>query len=88
MRLRDEAHRFAVAYHRLLRSKALTRSVLEEIPGVGPKKRRKMLKAFGSLKALKKAGADEIARRSGVDAATARRVEGFLAALDRPQARK
>lgn len=56
MRLRDEAHRFAISYHRLLRKKALTRSILEEVPGIGPKKRSRLLKSFGSLAAVKKRG--------------------------------
>ncbi len=84
MNLRDEAHRFAVSYHRLLRKKALTRSILEEVPGVGPAKRRRLFKAFGSLAALKKARAAEMVAKAGVDAATAKRVELFLAALDTP----
>ena len=83
MRLRDEAHRFAVTYHRLLRKKALTRSILEEIPGIGPKRRKALFKAFGSLAALKKAGTDEIAGQAGLDMDLAQRVHGFLAALDR-----
>jgi excinuclease ABC subunit C len=82
MRLRDEAHRFAVGYHRLLRRKALTRSILEEIPGVGPQRRRRLLRAFGSLRALKRAEAGEMVERAGLDRATARRVQEFLAALD------
>ena len=84
MRLRDEAHRFAITYHRLLRKKALTRSILEEIPGIGPKRRKDLFKAFGSLAALKKAGAGEIAGRAGLDGDMAQRVYGFLAALDSP----
>ncbi len=84
MRVRDEAHRFAVAYHRLLRKKALTRSILEEVPGVGPKKKAKLLKVFGSLAALKKADATQMQQRAGLDEATAARVQGFLAALDTP----
>ena len=82
MRLRDEAHRFAVTYHRLLRKKALTRSILEEIPGIGPKRRKALFKAFGSLAALKKAGAPEIAAQAGLDMETSQRVYGFLASLD------
>jgi excinuclease ABC subunit C len=85
MRLRDEAHRFAITYHRLLRKKALTRSILDEVPGVGPSKRRRLLRAFGSLAKLKTAGAAEMVAQAGVDAATAHRVEAFLAALDTAQ---
>jgi len=84
MRLRDEAHRFAVSYHRLLRKKALTRSILEEVPGVGPKTRARLLKAFGSLAALKKASVEQIQQKVGLDGATAQRLRGFLAALDTP----
>lgn len=85
MRLRDEAHRFAVSYHRLLRKKALTRSILEEVPGVGPKKAARLLKALGSLAALKRADAGEMHGRSGVDLAACRAVQAFLSALDSPQ---
>jgi excinuclease ABC subunit C len=81
MRLRDEAHRFAITYHRLLRSKALTRSILEEAPGVGPGNRARLWKAFGSLTALKKASAQEMSARAGLDLATARKVEAFLAGV-------
>ncbi len=81
MRLRDEAHRFAITYHRLLRSKALTRSILEEAPGVGPGKRARLFRAFGSLAALKKATAREMAERAGVDMTTAQKVEAFLAGV-------
>jgi excinuclease ABC subunit C len=82
MRLRDEAHRFAISYHRLLRKKALTRSILEEAPGVGPKRRQRLLAAFGSLAALKKANAAEIVEKAGLDQGTAAALEAFLAALD------
>lgn len=81
MRLRDEAHRFAITYHRQLRRKALTKSILDEVPGVGPKKRLKLLRSFGSLAALKSASAEEMASRARVDLATARQVEAFLASL-------
>ena len=55
MRLRDEAHRFAVTYHSLLRSKRQTASMLDEIPGVGPATRKKLIKHFGSLRSAKQA---------------------------------
>ncbi|MFH1059946.1 MAG: excinuclease ABC subunit UvrC [Pseudomonadota bacterium] len=85
MRLRDEAHRFAITYHRLLRKKALTRSILEEVPGVGPHKRAKLFKAFGSLTAIRRATAAELAAGAGLDLSTAQRVASFLASLDTPQ---
>ncbi|MCB2227631.1 MAG: excinuclease ABC subunit UvrC [Desulfarculaceae bacterium] len=88
MRLRDEAHRFAITYHRLLRKKALTKSILEEVPGIGPKKKTALLKAFGSLAALKKARAGELAQRGGLDQNTAARLAEFLAALDTTQGPK
>ncbi len=88
MKLRDEAHRFAITYHRLLRKKALTRSILEEAPGVGPKRAKRLLKAFGSLAALKAAAPAEYARRAGLDQATARGLKDFLASLDTPGGRE
>jgi excinuclease ABC subunit C len=59
--LRDEAHRFALSYHRKLRSKRLFGNVLEEIPGIGPRRRRFLLRAFGSIEGIRKASVDEIA---------------------------
>ena len=64
-RIRDESHRFAVSYHSVLKSKRQTRSTLDEIPGVGPKTKRKLLKHFGSLKAVKSATLDEISQIVG-----------------------
>jgi len=59
--IRDEAHRFAITYHRKLRGKRSLASVLDEIPGIGPKRRKALIKAFGSLEKLKRASVDEIA---------------------------
>jgi excinuclease ABC subunit C len=59
--VRDEAHRFAITYHRQLRSKSMIDSVLDEIPGIGPKRKKDLLKRFGSLKKLREAGADSLA---------------------------
>ena len=70
-RLRDEAHRFAITYHRKLRSKASLRSSLEDIPGVGPARRKALLKYFGSLKKLKEASLAEIQQMPGLPAALA-----------------
>ncbi|MBN2496785.1 MAG: excinuclease ABC subunit UvrC [Deltaproteobacteria bacterium] len=81
-RVRDEAHRFAVRYHRALRGKASMRSVLEEIDGVGPVLRRRLLRRFGSLAGIKGAGAAELAGVKGVSQALAGRIHAFLAAGD------
>jgi len=60
-RLRDEAHRFAITYHRNLRAKQQTRSLLDEVPGVGPARKRALLRVFGSTKQMKGATVDQIA---------------------------
>lgn len=60
-RIRDEAHRFAVSYHSLLRSKKQTQSFLEDVPGIGPATRKKLIKHFGSIKGVRAAGAKELA---------------------------
>lgn len=60
-RVRDEAHRFAVTYHRQLRSKSMVDSVLDEVPGIGPKRKKSLLKRFGSLKKIRAAEEAELA---------------------------
>jgi excinuclease ABC subunit C len=79
-RIRDEAHRFAITYHKQLRKKANRRSILEEIPGVGEKRRRALLRHFGSLVAVKAASVREIAAVGGVGEAAARMIVEFLEA--------
>ena len=78
-RVRDEAHRFAIGYHRKTRSKRTIASALDDIPGVGPERRRKLLSRFGSLRGVKAATLEEL--RAAVGAATAARVRAHL---DRP----
>jgi excinuclease ABC subunit C len=80
-RVRDEAHRFAVTYHRLLRSKDRLRSALDTIPGVGVERRRRLLKAFGSVKRIRTAAAADLAAVSGISGSLA---ETILAALNSP----
>ncbi|MDZ4170416.1 MAG: excinuclease ABC subunit UvrC [Coriobacteriia bacterium] len=65
-RIRDEAHRFAIEYHRSLRGKAMTASVLDDVEGVGPKRKKALLRYFGSVKKLREATVDEIAAVPGV----------------------
>jgi len=78
-RLRDEAHRFGLEYHRKLRSRARIGSALDRIPGVGPARRAALLKAFGSVEALRDAAPEAIAERAHVPLALARRVAEGLA---------
>ncbi len=68
-RARDEAHRFAITFHRKLRGKAATRSALDDVPGIGPKRRQALLKAFGSVGRLQQATQDDVAQVIGVKAA-------------------
>ncbi|GAB4098878.1 excinuclease ABC subunit UvrC [Sinomonas halotolerans] len=70
-RIRDEAHRFAIAFHRHKRGKSMTASVLDEVPGLGPARKKALLAHFGSVKRLKAAGPAELAEVSGVGPALA-----------------
>lgn len=72
--IRDEAHRFAVAGHRRRRAKGRTTSILEEIPGIGPKRRQALLGQFGGLKQLAQAGVEDIGQVDGISAELARRI--------------
>jgi len=73
-RLRDEAHRFAITHHRKLRSKALLRSSLEDLPGIGPKRRQQLLRHFGSLKKIRAASLDELKAMPGLPEAIAENI--------------
>ena len=64
--VRDESHRFAITFHRELRDKAMTVSILDEIPGVGPKRKKDLMRHFGSFKKLNAASADDIADVKGI----------------------
>lgn len=65
-RIRDEAHRFAITGHRQRRAKARTHSVLETVPGLGPRKRRELLRQFGGLQGVTRAGIDDLAKVHGI----------------------
>ena len=79
-RLRDEAHRFAITYHRDLRSKRQTRSAFDDLPGVGPKRRRALLRVFGSAKRVREAPVEQIAAVPGIGPSLAARIKESLGA--------
>ena len=77
-RVRDEAHRFAITFHRQRRSKAMTTSVLDDIPGLGDVRRKSLLRHFGSVKRLKEASAEQIQEVPGIGGALAATIERAL----------
>jgi excinuclease ABC subunit C len=77
-RVRDEAHRFAVAHHRVRRDRAMTSSLLDELPGVGPARKRALLTHFGSPEAVVAASREELQAVPGVPAKVARELHGLL----------
>src|SRR5262245_14008092 len=77
-RIRDEAHRFALTYHRKVRGRRSVRSQLDDLPGVGPKRKAALLRRFGSVKAIREATLEELVATPGVDRATATLVKEHL----------
>ena len=77
-RLRDEAHRFAITFHRQRRSKRATASVLDDVSGIGPKRRRMLLRKFGSVTGIREATLDDIAAVPGMTVKLARRLKEYL----------
>ena len=77
-RVQDEAHRFAIEYHRSLRGKAQTRSLLDEIEGIGPARRKALLRSFGSLEAIRDADEEQLSHAPSMNAASARKVYEFF----------
>jgi excinuclease ABC subunit C len=77
-RLRDEAHRFAIGSHRARRKKDIRESGLQEIPGVGPARKRALLQHFGTLKAIERASPADLAKVEGVSAEMAKKIYDFF----------
>jgi excinuclease ABC subunit C len=77
-RLRDEAHRFAVGSHRARRRQDIREAGLQEIPGIGPNRKRALLQHFGTLKAIERASPGDLAKVAGISAETARKIYDFF----------
>ncbi|HVL24534.1 MAG TPA: excinuclease ABC subunit UvrC [Thermomicrobiales bacterium] len=77
-RVRDEAHRFAITFHRATRSKTAFKSKLDEVPGVGPTRKKALIKAFGSVRGIQNASIEEIASVDGINAALAEQIKAHL----------
>jgi excinuclease ABC subunit C len=77
-RLRDEAHRFAVGSHRARRKRDIREAGLQEIPGIGPARKRALLRHFGTLKAIERASLSDLARVAGINEESARRIYDFF----------
>jgi excinuclease ABC subunit C len=77
-RLRDEAHRFAIGSHRARRKKDIREAGLQEIPGIGPTRKRALLRHFGTVKAIERASLSDLAQVAGVNAETARKIYEFF----------
>ena len=77
-RIRDEAHRFAVTFHRAKRSKATFQSSLDSVPGVGPSRRKALIRKFGSVKGIREATVDELATVDGISTKLAEQIKASL----------
>jgi excinuclease ABC subunit C len=77
-RIRDEAHRFAVEYHRKVRGQRSITSQLDQIPGIGPRRRQRLLKAFGSIEAIRQASVEDLAAVPGMTRSAAEEIKSSL----------
>lgn len=77
-RARDEAHRFAISYHRKLRRKEGVTSILDAIPGIGPKRKKALLQRFGSVRAIKESSLEELGQTEGITLTLAQKVKQYL----------
>ena len=85
--MQDEAHRFAITYHRSLRGKRSLTSILDDISGVGEKRKRNLLKHFGSFTKIREASAEELAEVEGISQTVAEEIYSYLRTHQDLQAR-
>ncbi|MBP1741755.1 MAG: excinuclease subunit, partial [Deltaproteobacteria bacterium] len=83
MRIRDEAHRRAITYHRTLRRKAFTASELDQVPGLGPEKKQSLLRSFGTLSSIQNASIEELTKVPGITLSLAEGIKAALARQDK-----
>ena len=81
-RIRDEAHRFGITYHRKLRSDRTFKSVLDEIPGIGPKRKQALMKHYGSIRAISAASIDDLAALNGMTRDAAEKVKEYIGRVE------
>ena len=81
-RIRDEAHRFGITYHRKLRSDRTFKSVLDEIPGIGPKRKQALMKHFGSVRAMSAASVEDLAALDGMTRDAAEKVKEYIGRVE------
>ena len=86
-RMQDEAHRFAITYHRSLRGKRNLASVLDDIPGVGEKRKKNLLKHFGSFTKIREASVEELVQVDGINQTVAEEIYNYLRTHQDLQAR-
>lgn len=77
-RIQDEAHRFAIEYHRSLRSKTQVKSVLDDIPGVGPARRKALMRSFKSIEEIRQASVEELAALPELNRRAAEEIYGYF----------
>ncbi|HEX2171042.1 MAG TPA: excinuclease ABC subunit UvrC [Dehalococcoidia bacterium] len=77
-RIRDEAHRFAITYHRSLRDRQMTQSILNEVPGIGPRRKQTLIRHFGSLERVREASVDELLQVPGITRSLASKIKQYL----------
>ena len=78
-RIRDEAHRFAITYHRTVRGRRALASIFDDVPGIGPTRKKALLKRFGSVRRIREASVEEVAQTPGINRELAERLKSVLA---------